>query len=299
MTDRGRKWFKSSYNWIAALTALLAVLAACSGSSTVAETPESPATPTVTARATSTAPLATHTPLPPSEAYAEGTRSATSTPAPSTPTVVPSPESDEASLTTVSDDLPDDPSELMLATLDGNLNVIAQKMANSGNKSYIPVLLEFVRFLQSAESRIAMIGFINKVLEGTDSPVIPTERNNWDWWIEWLGNHPEIQAPDGFAGWKGRLYSFVDPNFRIFLHDGVKTRIRLEEVVWGGVRKDGIPDLINPPVVSAADATYLKPSDRVFGVSFNGESRAYPLRILNPHEMANDVVGGVHFALAY
>ena len=39
--------------------------------------------------------------------------------------------------------------------------------------------------------------------------------------------------------------------------------------------------------------------DRVFGVSFNGEHRAYPLRILNAHEMANDVVGGVPFALAY
>jgi hypothetical protein len=31
----------------------------------------------------------------------------------------------------------------------------------------------------------------------------------------------------------------------------------------------------------------------------NEEHRAYPLRILNPHEMANDVLGGVPFALAY
>jgi hypothetical protein len=69
--------------------------------------------------------------------------------------------------------------------------------------------------------------------------------------------------------------------------------------VWGGVRKDGIPDLTNPPVVPAARATYLEPSDRVFGVSINGAHRAYPLRILNRHEMANDVVGGVPFALAY
>jgi hypothetical protein len=76
-------------------------------------------------------------------------------------------------------------------------------------------------------------------------------------------------------------------------------RTRTEVVVWAGVPKDGIPDLTRPPVLSAAQADYLNPDDRVFAVSLNGEHRAYPLRILNPHEMANDVVGGVPFALAY
>ena len=56
---------------------------------------------------------------------------------------------------------------------------------------------------------------------------------------------------------------------------------------------------VNPRLMAAADAGYLEPTDRVFGVSINGEHRAYPLRILNPHEMANDVVGGVPISLAY
>ena len=43
----------------------------------------------------------------------------------------------------------------------------------------------------------------------------------------------------------------------------------------------------------------MNPTDRVFGISINGEHRAYPLRILNPHEMANDVLGGEPIALAY
>ena len=84
-----------------------------------------------------------------------------------------------------------------------------------------------------------------------------------------------------------------------FLYQGVKSNIRLEEIVWGGVPKDGIPDLTNPPVISAEEADYLSADERVFGVSINGEHRAYPHRILNAHEMANDVVGGVPFALAY
>ena len=84
-----------------------------------------------------------------------------------------------------------------------------------------------------------------------------------------------------------------------FFYEGVKTRIRLEAAVWGGVPKDGILDLINPPVVTLQDAWYMNPTDRVFGISINGEHRAYPLRILNPHEMANDVLGGEPIALAY
>ena len=95
------------------------------------------------------------------------------------------------------------------------------------------------------------------------------------------------------------MYSIIDPGLGGFLYEGVKTEIRLEEVVWGGVAKDGIPDLQNPPAVPASEADYLDPEDRVFGVSINGEHKAYPLRILNLHEIAKDVVGGVPFALAY
>ena len=114
-----------------------------------------------------------------------------------------------------------------------------------------------------------------------------------------MGNNPQVQPPEGFTGWKGQLYSILDPDLGAFLYDGVKSNIRIEEIVWGGVGKDGIPDLIDPPVISAADAGYLLPGDRVFGVSINGEHRAYPLRIMNRHEMANDILGGVPFALAY
>jgi hypothetical protein len=37
----------------------------------------------------------------------------------------------------------------------------------------------------------------------------------------------------------------------------------------------------------------------VFGVSINSDHRAYPLRILDWHEMFNDVVGGKPVTLAY
>jgi hypothetical protein len=187
----------------------------------------------------------------------------------------------------------------MLATLDRTLAVVGQKMASSGDTSYIPVLVELIPFQTGKQRRSTIASFLNKLLEGPDAIAVPPERADWGWWIEWLGNHPEVQAPEGFAGWKGQLYATVDPAMGAFLYDGVETRVRLEEVVWGGVGKDDIPSLNNPPAVPAGVATYLEPSDRIFGVSINGEHRAYPLRILNPHEMANDVVGGVAIALAY
>jgi hypothetical protein len=114
-----------------------------------------------------------------------------------------------------------------------------------------------------------------------------------------LGRIRRHGPPDGFANWKSRLFGVIDPSFTEFFNDEYKALIRLEEIVWGGVPKDGIPDLIDPPVVTAEEATYLGAEDRVFGVSINGEHRAYPLRIINAHEMANDVLGGEPIAFAY
>ena len=50
-------------------------------------------------------------------------------------------------------DLPDDPTELMFAILEETLDRIARKMAYSGNQTYIPVFLEFLRFQVQSASR--------------------------------------------------------------------------------------------------------------------------------------------------
>lgn len=123
--------------------------------------------------------------------------------------------------------------------------------------------------------------------------------DDWGKWVEWLQQHEEIHPHKSFLAWKSNLYTRVDQAFENFLYPGVPYRIRLEEIVWGGVRKDGIPALINPKHVKPPEATYLTPQELVFGVSFNGDSRAYPLRILDWHEMFNDVVGGKPITLSY
>ena len=268
---------KGHYWWIG-FAALLIAMAACTSSST--RVPTSAPTPASTSTA-----VPTDVPAPTPTSALSQAQAKTETP--------------QFSQAAADPALPDDPTELMRATIGGNIAAIIQKMVASGNQSYIPVLLEFMRFQTGDEPTFLVASFLNKILEGPDTILIPPERTNWQWWIEWLGQNPQVQPPEGYAGWKGDLYSVIDPGLGGFLYDGAKTEIRLEEVVWGGVGKDGIPDLRNPPVVSALEAGYLGPEDRVFGVSFNGEHRAYPLRVLNLHEMANDVVGGLPFALAY
>lgn len=75
--------------------------------------------------------------------------------------------------------------------------------------------------------------------------------------------------------------------------------IPLEKIVSGGPGKDGIPALVAPAVVSADAARYLRPTDRVLAVAIGGEARAYPLRVLNWHELVNDAVGGTPLLITY
>jgi len=121
---------------------------------------------------------------------------------------------------------------------------------------------------------------------------------NWPAWVEWYGG-TDLVPPPGFTGWKGQLLSFIDPRFAEFLTEEAASRIRVEEILWGGVTVDGIPALDQAGMIPAAEAGYLLPEEPVFGVAVNGDVRAYPLRILDWHEMANDVVGGVPMSLAY
>lgn len=56
----------------------------------------------------------------------------------------------------------------------------------------------------------------------------------------------------------------------------------------GGPPRYGIPAIDRPVFVPAAQATHLKPDDRVLGVEWLGIARAYPINILNWHEVVND-----------
>jgi len=75
--------------------------------------------------------------------------------------------------------------------------------------------------------------------------------------------------------------------------------IPAEEIRGGGPPKDGIFAITNPKTVTAAEARFLKTTDRVIGVSLGGQPRAYPISILTQHEIVNDNLGGTPIAVTY
>lgn len=75
--------------------------------------------------------------------------------------------------------------------------------------------------------------------------------------------------------------------------DVTRHTIPLDEIRSGGPPRDGIPALFNPEFVPADRVgRRLGDSERVLGVYLNGEAKAYPVAILNYHELVNDSVGG-------
>ncbi|MCP5246345.1 MAG: DUF3179 domain-containing protein [Burkholderiales bacterium] len=75
--------------------------------------------------------------------------------------------------------------------------------------------------------------------------------------------------------------------------------IPVDEIHFGGPPKDGIPALDNPEFVPAGRANFLQPNDRVLALRRNGVAKAYPLRILNWHEIVNDRFGDEAITIVY
>ncbi len=74
--------------------------------------------------------------------------------------------------------------------------------------------------------------------------------------------------------------------------------IPVEEVFQGGPPKDGIASIDNPRFISAEQAK-LKLDQRVIGVKFAGQVRAYPINILSRHEVVNDRFANDYVAITY
>jgi len=73
--------------------------------------------------------------------------------------------------------------------------------------------------------------------------------------------------------------------------DVTRHSVPVNEILGGGPPRDGIPALDAPKFVSADKARkFLSDKDRVLGVAVAGRAKAYPIRILNWHEIVNDEI---------
>jgi hypothetical protein len=183
---------------------------------------------------------------------------------------------------------------------------VFEQVRDSGDPLYIAPLLDLAFF-----TRVATFDDLNTIIFDALSDMSGEDfGTNWQLWFEWAGQE-DIALPPGYDNFKGLLFgTLIDPNFELFFDDvQADANVNLVEVVWGGVAVDGIPSLVNAPQVTPEEAQaqgqeltqfcrgddcrYPAPDEYVFGVSIDGDERAYPLRILNWHEMFNDVIGAV------
>ena len=152
---------------------------------------------------------------------------------------------------------------------------------------------------------------VNQALAETAADLLgiglPPGGNYWDA----VTNHLmawEIPAPPDYLEVKRAIFTTAVPGWdRLFVEGDIDWRM----VSWGGVLIDDrafgqtdepcncIPAADDPEVTTAAEATWLKESDIVFGIEVNGEYRAYPRRIMEVREMVNDTLGGRDLGIPY
>ena len=117
-----------------------------------------------------------------------------------------------------------------------------------------------------------------------------------------------IPEPPGYLKYKSNIFTTALPEWKpIFVEGDIDWRF----VSWGGVQIDNrafdktddacncIPAADNPPVTDAKSAKWLDDDDVVFGISLNGEARAYPRQIMEVREMVNDTLGGRDLGIPY
>jgi len=164
------------------------------------------------------------------------------------------------------------------------------------------IISDMLRFISSSRPYStltrAATELLGKDFNANDSwPKITNHLIAWD-----------IPAPPNYLDFKRAIFTANIPGWEnLFVEGDVDWRL----VSWGGVLIDSrdydttddgcncIPAADNPVVSTAEEATWLKDEDIVFGIQINGESRAYPRRIMEVREMVNDTLGGRDLGIPY
>jgi len=170
------------------------------------------------------------------------------------------------------------------------------------------VLSDLLRFFQSGDVAETTVSAFNDLM-GTTVTFDPF-RGAWtpvtNLMIAW-----DLPAFPGYAGYKERLFTVVEPGWAPFFADEA-SNIDWRLLSWGGVLIDDrplgdtrpclggcIPALDDPVVTDAAGGSWYPDDGVVFAVTIAGESRAYPKNIMEVHEMVNDTLGGRRIGVPY
>ena len=197
------------------------------------------------------------------------------------------------------DDTAPDPATLaMLEGLDEarsttEVEAAVMEAAAQGDARFVPYLVDLLR----VEVDPARIEHVTSALSELTGLTPAGDRvDNHVTFGSWLLDRDGVEPPESYPAWKARLYRELDPDFEPLITP-LPPRLAAE-IQWGGVGFDGIDAIDTPPLVSPVGAGYLDGGDIVFGAVIDGIARAYPRRILDVHELSNDVLAGEPVVLA-
>lgn len=176
------------------------------------------------------------------------------------------------------------------------------EIAQSEDPRLVWIISDLMRFTQGRQLNGLLASAASQLL-GKDIVTLNPWGSVTDHLIAW-----DVPAPPNYLPVKRAIFTSIVPGWdRIFVEGDIDWRL----VSWGGVLIDDrpfdttdtpcncIPAADNPPVTSAAEATWLSDDAIVFGVAVNGEYRAYPRRIMEVREMVNDTLGGRQLGIPY
>ena len=176
------------------------------------------------------------------------------------------------------------------------------EITQSGDPRLAWIITDRMRFVWQPHVDDALAGAAAELLG-----ITLKTRSRWgeltDHLIAW-----DMPPYPGYLEAKRAIFTQFVPGWeRIFVEGNIDWQL----VSWGGVNIDDrlydttdeicncIPAADNPEVSTAAEATWLKDDDIVFGIEINGEARAYPRRIMEVREMVNDTLGGRDLGIPY
>ncbi|MEM1221413.1 MAG: DUF3179 domain-containing protein [Verrucomicrobiota bacterium] len=166
-----------------------------------------------------------------------------------------------------------------------------QWIRSNWRKEFLPYFTEIMRYGKGYPGSA-------KLLQLLEEKIGPETGANYHSFIQYLWSQ-EIENTPSYAIFKQLIHAPIDARFAAYFDPSRQFNIRLDEILWGGVRQDGIPPLRQPEMITAEEANYLDETNVVFGIKINGDARAYPKRILAWHEMFVDTVGGIPLAGVY
>ena len=114
-------------------------------------------------------------------------------------------------------------------------------MLNRNQTDVVPALIRSLRYFPEDASQTL---HVLKTL--TDQEL----GKRWFNWFVWMEANP-TKTFDHNELYLEAVFSRVDPQFKVFFYPDIERKIRLDEITWGGVRKDGIPALTNPKLIQA------------------------------------------------